>query len=174
MSDTRGNADVYRFKFSEQFQNDLCVFVEIHRHDDPTPFRTAWNQWMLDHAESVEREAKLLADKGYDGDVSVKIYKSARYYHKQKSNEAREKTKRQKYVPVLRAVLDGMDRHVQVAIARSLKPSAAYGMYLEDADHAEIIRDEKRRLVLLGMDADAADRKIKKTYKNRYFIQQQS
>ena len=169
---------IYRYKLAAPFQERLRIFAQEHKHlEDPSAFRNAWEQWVGENAELLERETRRLSDMGYEGSVSQKIYKSARHYHRLRSQDRPEPRQRRKYVALPREVLDLMDGHItEVAFPETLRPAEAY------LDFQRTESGKGGRSPLPGAcawlcethnyTAQSAEQKVKKTYKNRYFKEQ--
>ena len=97
-------------------------------------------------------------------------------YFKNKSTAQKEHKKRRKYVTIDKAFLADMDKHIaEVAFVEDLKPAHAYNNFISNDKYSSkmdnIIQD-----ILDDHDLEevAIEKKICKTYKNRYFIQQKS
>ena len=73
---------IYRFKFSPKFLEYLRYFSRIHRFDTAGGFKDNWEIWCDENKDIIEEESNKLKEKGYDGKVLVKMYKSARYNFK--------------------------------------------------------------------------------------------
>ena len=71
------------------------------------------------------------------------------------------------------AILDVMDSHItSIILNTSIKPAECFRRFLNDNTHGEIIEACKQS-ILNGENSiteDEIDNKIKKTYKNRYFL----
>ena len=168
---------VYRFKFSDVCLISLMDFAEVHASDDPEDFRKAWDDWKKDNGALMEREKRRLTTMGYRGVIADKMYRSVRYYFKNKKETGRkteeEKKERPRYVPLDKILLGYMDRHVkEVAFEEGYKPAHAYNNYISNSAYNMHVNAEKARLATIGLSEVAMEAKIKKTYKNRYFIQQ--
>ena len=107
---------------------------------------------------------------GYTGDILDKMFKSARYYFRKKSTEKKAPVTRCQYIGVNKDLLDSMDKHIEINIRnREYKPSEAFNNYC--ATNKDILREEVFRLLKMGLkDSIEIGLKIKKTYKNRYFL----
>ena len=161
---------IYRFKFRQDFLDVLVEFSRIHQFDDTKTFKEAFEIFCEDNAELIEKETNYLTSMGYDGNVIKKIYISARYYFKNKNYVPQEKKQRRKYIPQDKDFISSIDDHVIVAIRKGKKPAAALSEFNDNFEN--IVNDEKSRLKeFLNTEQDILN-KIKKTYKNRYFIQQ--
>ena len=101
------------------------------------------------------------------------MYKSARYYFKNKYYSKREtkEKKRRKYIAQDRDFLYIIDEHVETAIENNIKPSNAFERFI--TSYEKEYNAEKQRLTEF-LSEDNIKQKIKKTYKNRYFISQKT
>ena len=70
---------IYRFKFTEEFMEDLYKFSKIHQYDDRKDFKEAWKVWTKENENIINDEMRRLLNLGYEGDVLDKMFKSARY-----------------------------------------------------------------------------------------------
>ena len=75
---------IFRFKFTDEFMEDLYKFSKIHQYDHRKEFKEAWLLWIDDNAELVSDEIERLTRLNYEGDVIDKMFKSARYYFRKK------------------------------------------------------------------------------------------
>ena len=82
---------IYRFKFSDEFMEPLTEFSSKHRFDEAVLFKMYWDRWesQPQNASLVDREERRLKAIGYEGDIHEKMYKTVRYYLKNKSLEKR-------------------------------------------------------------------------------------
>jgi len=165
---------IYRFKLSPQFEKLLLEFVRVHKLDEVQAFRDAWNLWVETSPTAVSEETRRLEGLGYQGDVLKKMYKSVRYYHKNKSDERPKRRQRRRYVSTARVVLDSIEQHIRSFGLRQRKPEEAFKDFMRDESRNELRREEKARLIAVGMDGTDAEQKLKKTYKNRFFVLQRA
>ena len=167
------NSDIYRYKFSSNVLNDIQEFTNVHKYDEPDIFREHWEMWAKENIDIIRREKVILNDAGYDGNVEEKMYKSARYYFKNKSKKKKDAKKRRQYIHFNKSFLGDMDEHiVKIAFSEKMKPSTAYNNFTsiqEYSNKIDTIVDDFQKIDWKVVDIL---NKIKKTYKNRYFIQQ--
>lgn len=163
---------IYRFKFSELFTEELYAFANIHKYDERKCFQEAWTRWLDDHTDLVQEEVERLKSEGDTSNIVDKMYKSARYYFKKKSlNMTKKETKQRKiYLTINKNTLKVMDDFIWEQIRnQDCKPSIIFHTFCER--NTDLIRSEIRHLIQNGMtDNSEIKNKIKKTYKNRYFI----
>jgi len=163
------NVSIYRYKFTQNFMDELYKFSKIHQYDDRVSFKEAWEHWVEESEELVEGETLRLEDLGYEGDVLDKMFKSARYYFRKKSTTKPEPKERRKYIGVQKDLLDAMDTHIKTGInSDEYKPSDGFNHFC--INNIDVLKAEIDRLLENNIDSDEIMKKIKKTYKNRYFI----
>ena len=106
----------------------------------------------------------------YNGDVLDKMFKSARYYFRKKSTVKKEPQQRRNYIGVQKDLLDAMDEHIISNINnKEYKPSEGFSIFCKET--IELLQEEVNRLCKCGFtDHVEIKTKIKKTYKNRYFM----
>lgn len=169
--DQKSSFSIYRFKFSEEFNIELYNFSKVHQYDDRHEFKNAWNVWKEDNSTVINHETQRLIAIGYRGDVLDKMFKSARYYFRKKCPLKPEPNPRRTYISVNPELLDKMDKHIETNISNiSYQPKTGFVTFCEDNE--QLINDTISSIFNKGMcnDLDLIKNKIKKTYKNRYFI----
>ena len=163
----------YRFKFSNGFLEVLKEFTRIHKFDETKVFKEKFDEWKEENVEVINREVKYMKNMGYEGDVINKMYKSARYYFKNKSNEKTKPKKRRQYIGIDVTLKDKMDEFIQGKIDGNdlcIKPADAFTEFIENDNNKVMLKAEKTRLITFGMDENTVQNKFKKTFKNRYFL----
>lgn len=162
----------YRFKFSKGFLENLKEFTRIHKFDQPKAFKENFETWKEENDETVSREINYMRNMGYEGDVIEKMYKSARYYFKNKSNEKTKPKKRRQYIGIDIMLKDKMDEYIQEKVDNKVecKPATVYDEFMENVQHKLLLDTETTRLKSFGMSDDEVIKKFKKTFKNRYFL----
>lgn len=162
--------NIFRYKFTESFMNELYIFSKVHQYDHRNDFKEAWNVWTEDNINIVSDEVKRLEELGYVGDILDKMFKSARYYFRKKTTEKKAPQQRCDYVGVNRELLNKIDEHIKTNINNDdYKPSDAFDDFCKE--NIEVLKEEVKRLYIVGLrDHIVIKNKIKKTYKNRYFI----
>ena len=98
------------------------------------------------------------------------MFKSARYYFRQKSTEKKAPKERRDYVGSRKELLDAMDKHIKDQSNKpDCKPSDGFDEFCKA--NRDVLNDEVKMLCKNGFnDAVEIKNKIKKTYKNRYFL----
>lgn len=162
-------AFIYRFKFTQNFMDELYKFSKIHQYDDRKLFKEAWKNWAEEKEDLIEDEISRLNKLGYDGDVLDKMFKSARYYFRKKGTSKPEPKERKKYIGVHKDLLDAMDLHIfNGRNSPDYKPSDGFVDFCKT--NTTDLKEEIVRLLENKLDSSEIMSKIKKTYKNRYFI----
>jgi hypothetical protein len=161
---------IYRYKFTQNFMDELYNFSKIHQFDDRKSFKEAWEEWVEEYDELLENEVNRLQKLGYEGDILDKMFKSARYYFRKKSVVKQEPKERRKYIGVQKDLLDAMDAHILNGINKEdYKPSDGFKDFC--LNNSDFIKPEIDRLLNNNItDLNEIIKKIKKTYKNRYFM----
>jgi hypothetical protein len=169
-TDDNINVNIYRYKFTNEFTDELYKFSKIHQYDHRKDFKEAWEKWTEENDDMIDKEIRRLTNLGYDGDILDKMFKSARYYFRKKSTEKKEPIKRRIYVGSQKDLLDAMDQHIKNNIKSSdFKPSDGFDEFCRN--NIELLKEQVNQFVQSGIkDSNEIKNKIKKTYKNRYFI----
>lgn len=166
------NINIYRYKFTQEFMNEIYQFAKIHQYDERKKFKEAWEIWMDINTELVNSEITRLSNLNYQGDIVDKMFKSARYYFRKKGTVKKEPIQRSNYVAINKDLLDAMDEHIITNITKKdYKPSDGFVDFCDT--NISLLKEEVSRLFEeegIQKDAKIVEKKIKKTYKNRYFL----
>ena len=154
--------NIYRYKFTEDFMQDLFTFAKVHQYDHRKDFKEAWVAWIDTNENTVNEEVNRLTRLGYDGNILDKMFKSARYYFRKKSTEKKAPEPRRDYVSVRKELLEAIDAHINKSIGgANYKPSDGFDNFCNN--NLELIRDEISHLTKSGLtDSDEIKQKIKK------------
>jgi hypothetical protein len=165
-ADNYKNALIYRFKFTQEFMDELFQFSKVHQYDDRHSFKEAWKQWSEANENLVSSEIRRLTNLDYKGNIEEKMYKSARYYYRKKGTEKNAPAERRHYVCSQKEIIEAMDAHIQEHMS---KPSDGFLDFSQA--NLELLQTEVAHMVQCGFkDHQEIKEKIKKTYKNRYFL----
>lgn len=169
-NDDNNHIGIYRYKFTNEFTNELFKFSKVHQYDHRKDFKDAWEKWIEENENIVEEEVRRLTNIGYDGDINDKMFKSARYYFRKKSTEKKAPAKRRIYVGSHKELLETMDEHIKKSLkSGDFKPSDGFDEYCRE--NIDILKEQVNMLCQGGLtDSNEIKGKIKKTYKNRYFL----
>ena len=162
---------VFRFKFSQRFIDEIYVFSKVHQYDSRHDFKDAWNTWTENNSELISNETPRLENMNYMGDVMDKMFKSARYYFRKKSTVKKDPSERGIYVSLDKELLYAMDEHIKRNISTNIKMKPSNSVKEFQQINAEYIKEKTQYLCQEeGFDESMIETKIKKTYKNRYFM----
>jgi hypothetical protein len=161
---------IYRYKFTNEFNEELFKFSKIHQYDHRKDFKESWEKWMDENDDLIDGEVRRLSELGYEGDIIDKMFKSARYYFRKKNSEKKDPIKRRAYVGTHKDLLDAIDDHISKNInSGNFKPSEGFDEFCKE--NIDILKDQVIYLCKAGFtDHNEIKFKIKKTYKNRYFL----
>ena len=167
---------IYRFKFSDEFIIELNSFSKLYQYFDRPSYKEQWTRWVNNNNEIITQESDRLTTNGYKGNILDKMYKSGRYYFRNKKNANQqqgqdkqgqgEPKKRRPYISLDRELIELMDNHISTVIG--VQPSISYEDFCES--NTDSMNQEMARLILSGLNKDLIIAKFKKTYKNRYFL----
>ena len=113
----------YRFVFSDDFTNELTVFAKVHQHDHRKDFKEAWRKWSTDEdiQSLINDEVKRLRTLGFEGDPLEKMFKSARYYYRNKNiNNVNDEKQRKPYETISKDIQEKMDKHIYCQINNNI------------------------------------------------------
>ena len=161
---------IYRYEFTDEFMQNLSRFSKIHQYDDRHIFKESWELWIQENSEIVNNEIIRLQSLNYHGDILDKMFKSARYYFRKKGTEKKVHKERKNYISFSKNILDCIDKHISINIQSRVKPSISFVDFCEN--NKEVVRETIQYLNKEGIrDLEEIQNKVKKTYKNRYFIE---
>ena len=169
------DSTVFRFKFSNEFIDELQSFAKIYQYSDRSTYKEQWNLWVQNNDELIDSECRRLKTIGYDGNIIDKMYRSGRYYFRNKNTTLKEPKQRRKYVSIDCEIIESMDNYIKEYVLvdnSTIKPSELYNSFCES--HKSSITDEIERLKQMELSNNDIIVKFKKTFKNRYFIYQQN
>ena len=198
MDETNDVVPVFRFKFANEVVDALCYFANVHKHDTRPDYKEAWTAWVKENSDLISRESQRLNSIGFDGDLIDRMYKSARYYYRNKSTEKVKPVARRQYTGVGNDMLKIMDSQIKTYFmlfdeaesqdehddlvkekgegdveedVEKPKKTPANGYILFHEEHESEIQEVVEKLSGngSGMSANDAELKLKKTYKNRYY-----
>ena len=169
------NSKTYRFNFSAEFIQILHDFSKIHQYESRVDFKESFNTWVSENQDIIDNEVLYLETKGYVGDIKSKIYKSVRYYFRTKPTLPPTHNPvtqiRKKYIGNSMNFINIIDRHV--SRFSTIKPENSFNtfieLYSEDITEEINILRQYSEFTELSKD-EIITTKIKKTFKNRYFL----
>ena len=167
---------IYRFKLNPDIVEMINDFSKLHERADKKTYKEKWNKWLDDNTEIIDREKTRLKKIGFNKNVEDKMYRSGRYYFRKKSSDDEKPVKvRRKYISCDIAFIELIDNHINISLDTlkiDFKPSKEYVVFEEK--YKNEITTEIERIIestdnLAITKADILN-KIKKTYKNRYYL----
>jgi hypothetical protein len=169
---------IFRFQFTDEWMQQIHYFARIHQFDTRGDFKDAWNQWMQDNRLLIQKEETRLIQLGFHGDILDKMFKSARYYFRKKTQtqtqtqtQTKSKTNiRKPSVGVPYDLLVAMDAHIQQMQSQNIRCPQGFLHFCKTKE--SIVRQSIA--ILLSSQHQQRQQiagKIKKTYQNRYFVQ---
>jgi hypothetical protein len=184
----------HRFTFGKECTKKLNEFAHLHQEDDRKQFQKAWSEWILQpniHS-MMEEEIRIVRQQGFEGDVLDKMFKSTRYYYRKKpaSTNPKEQKPRKKYERLDSEILEDMDNHILSQIKQNTiissksedilltiraLPSESFERYC--ATHKDLFLErakvENPNQEITKDHLISIIEKIKKTYKNRFYVLRQ-
>jgi hypothetical protein len=159
------SSHIYRYNFCEDFANELYDFAKVHEHDNRHDFKEAWAEWSEENEDIIQEEIDRLQELGYDGNALDKMFKSARYYFRKKSTVKKAPAERSGHISLSKDIIDSMDAHISANA--NVKPATSYETFL--LENQELVQ---RATLFLQTEHKLEDsiQRVKKAYKNRYFI----
>jgi hypothetical protein len=181
---------IFRFKFNEEIINLINNFAIIHQNDDRKTYKQEWSKWFIENNAIFEEEITRLTRLGYFGNIEYKMFNAGRYYFRKKelkgNNDGGIKKKRKIYTPINHEVINAMDNHINASILNvdkklKFKPADGYDDFCKT--HINLLKPIIKQMIYNEIESSSSSNnnnnndisliiisKIKKTYKNRYFI----
>lgn len=164
------NQTTYRFKFNKELLDSIKEFSKLHSNDNCDDFLDAFHLWKRVNNEIISREEKRILDLGFNGNIEEKIYKSARYYFKNKKDTTYKLNKQLKtnYIPRNPVFFKMIEMYIN---KNPIKASLLYKEFINETDtnilseiNAEIVR-----LKTFELNQTECLQKIKKMFNNAYY-----
>ena len=169
MSNTTQN-NIFRYKFDKQFTDKIYDFSKENKNLNKEKFKNNWDRWKISNETLINSEVERLKNIGCTGNIEDKMFRSSRYYFSKK--EEKEPKQRRKYVSLDRDFIEIVDNHIQlqfVNIDNKCSPKDCYKNFCEH-NTANINTEINRMFEDDDFDKEEGIKKIKKTYKNRYYL----
>lgn len=192
MAETQNNAcesqsRIYRFKVqNEKLFAEMKEFAGSHKFESKEVLKESFESWYQSEEISamIESEENYLARHHYDfnhNNMKNKIFKSIKYYFiknmlksmnlGENQNVTREShTKNQSTFKFGKSFIECAKNHLKSSINNNdFKPNTAFQEFLEQ--HNDIIQNEKGRIDEINSEKERDfDAKVKKMYKNQYYV----
>lgn len=170
----------FRFKLSNEISNEIEYFSKLHQYDDKKTYKEEWKKWISNEEINslMQKEIIRLTELGYDGDIQKKIYISSRYYYRKKTPHKKEEAKINKKmrfsINFLKNIDEYIDEHLkknaikkdETTFISNLPPAECFQSFCNDKP--ETISEEFKKYP--QFEENELYEKMKKTFKNRYFV----
>lgn len=196
---TTGTIRTYRFKYTPDFQQRLSEFAIKHADKPKKEFDACFKNWCSINQQHVDNEYETLVNQGYNRDFQHRMYLSVRYYFRNKQNKQnkndndndndnadnmmnrsgkqvrcksdKKKTKL-KYVRMADELKTLMKQHIYDNMGVNKSPKEMFGLFHNSANEEirRFLKSEKTKLQENGYSDKDVLFRIKKTYKNQYFV----
>ena len=182
---------ILRFKLSDNIVELINEFAIKNKSLERKEYKKEWNKWMELNERVINEEIERMNKLGYNECIKDKMFKSGRYYFRKKhtcmpvtnvkpndieglararangtdTNEVVAKAQKKRlYIKLSNTILNSMDSHIKKY--EEYTPANGHKHYC--LNHIDLLRKEKKECGMENIDEFL--KKIKKTYKNRYFI----
>jgi len=160
----------YRFKFTPEFDDALVAFSEPFKYNnDRKEFKAAFNIWSEKNKDNINKETERLKELNYEGDISNKIFVSARYYYRKRNVNKGPAKKRRSYKAVGSSLIQCIDSHLALQLRKEdlkYKPSEGFNVFM--TENEAIVEEECNRTGII--DPLDKEKRIKKAFKNRCYL----
>ena len=191
------SAKTYRFKFSENINESIQSFAQLHMYDNKERLKENYDNFWDSNQEMFMREKNRLETMGFENDLKLSVFRSMKYYYikkfknesntnaEQDVNKAKNETTRD-YIKLNKFIIQYIDMFIIQALRHDgFKPSKNYDTLIADKHFQDLLKDEKPKVFnkykafmyeKRGETVENDEKydqwwtnKIKKTHKNRYF-----
>lgn len=179
----------YRFILSNEMIEHLSNFAKVHQYDDRKIFKEEWKTWLTDEniKSLINEEIKRLSNNGCNKDIINKMYKSARYYYRNKPIIKEKNTnERKKYEHTSKEIQKRMDEHIyrqinentqqikntnNEMIISKVSPGESFENYLKENKQLLLntLKENNNENPITKEECENLINKYKKTYKNRFY-----
>lgn len=152
---------IHRFKCSNELNDEIIKFSQIHKFDTNETLKEQWDSWMNTDkmVEIIEQEKSFLHRNHYNSQIDVKIFKSIKYYYiklflkPEVEKEPVTRSVNRLPIELKQKIQEDICKNFESNIA--FKPSDTYEPFLKTISNES--------LQVVGESA------IKKCYKNQYY-----
>jgi hypothetical protein len=162
----------FRYILSSTVTENLNEIAIKYKDLSCGEFKSIWDNWLDCNKELISDEKQRLTKEGYTGNLELKMYKSCRYYLTKKQISKQPKIRR-KYTSCNKSFIKMIDNHIKIQ-GNNISPSIGLKSFIDD--NPRIWEEE----ILYLYDSLKANNsilekievleKMKKTFKNRYFL----
>ena len=163
----------YRFTFNKELFCNIREFSKLHSNDTCDEFMHEFTIWIRNNKTLIDCETSRLENFGFKGDIEKKIYKSARYYFKNKYKKQYTINNSKLRKPSIYISRNPMFlKLVETYISNNpMKASLLFNKFIND-DNETIqtgIKKEVNRLSNCQIQHIDCLKKIHKTFNNAYY-----
>ena len=159
-----------RFNLSKEMTLLLTEFHNKNKDQSKKEYKKQWEMFSKDNSAAIVKEERSLINVGFSGDIHKKLFTSVKYYISKKSTEKPEPKDRRTYVHIDKNILESMNDHIVTnKDDGNYTPAKGYSDFCERYEQ-ELIIERTRLKTTTELNDKEIEVKIKKTYKNRYFI----
>ena len=161
-----------RFNLSTDISARLIHFNNKYKESNSSEYKKQWKVFLEENRQTIADEERRLENMGFSGDVIKKMYTSVKYYirKKQEDDGNNEPKKRRAYVHIDKKFLTMIDEHIETNKNEdNYTPAQGFTEFCNMYE-TELTIEKDRLRTSSELNMDEIEFKIKKTYKNRYFI----
>ena len=161
----------YRFKFNRDLLNSIKEFSKIHSEDNCDDFLEAFQDWKIANKQIIKKEEERIIHLGFKGNIEEKIYRSARYYFKNKKKnmcKLKQKSIKTNYIQRNNKFFTMMVEYIKQT---PIKASLLFKQFINETDEviSSEIKKEFCRLRSFELTQEECLQKIKKGFNNAYY-----
>lgn len=159
-----------RYNISPEMTKKLHEFHNKNKECSKKEYKKQWMSFVDSNSDFIAQEERTLMNAGFNGNVVQKLFTSVKYYLSKKPEDKPDPKERRVYIHIDKDVLEAMNDHiVSNKDTDEYTPAKGYTQFCEQYEQELIIEKNRLKSVSELNDKDI-EFKIKKTYKNRYFI----
>tara|TARA_Y100000389_G_scaffold195359_1_gene226686 strand:- start:529 stop:1095 length:567 start_codon:yes stop_codon:yes gene_type:complete len=174
------NKKIFRYKFSNDINEMLSNFGRLYSYSNDEDFDKYWNEFLVNNDELISKEYERLKEQGYNGNINDKLYKSVKYYwikiHKldnnNDNNHNNHKSERnnETYITINIDLLNKINNYIDETLINNVSPNQSFNNFCKtyDEDINNEINKIKEKYNI--NNKDICKEKIKKCYKNKYYL----
>lgn len=129
---------LFRFPLSKDTTELIFEFSKIHQYDDRKQYKEEWHKWIQidDIKEQIDIECERLKSQGFSGNITNKLFVSARYYYRNMTDIPThykpETVSRKEYTTTSKPFLKIMDNWILNRPQPRISPSKQYIEFCEE------------------------------------------
>ena len=161
---------ILRFNICNEISSKLVDFHNKNKETEHKQYKEEWNKFVEENSELISQQERNLVNIGFRGDIEQKLFTSVKYYISKKNEEKTEPKERRTYVHICKKILLSMDEHIiENKNEEGYTPANGFSKFSQIYE-LELNIEKERLRITSELSIKDIELKIKKTYKNRYFI----